>query len=1023
MDRRSCAQIVIAVIGIGVGGLAFVGSDMIPMAGGSPPASDTSVFPAPLDTPRLPETPDGSLVPFDVLARQATSARTIVTVGPFTSIQVNVNALQQNIIGDAANEPSIAVSPANPNQIVIAWRQFDTIANNFRQAGIGYSHDRGQTWTKFTLDPGQFRSDPVLGTNASGTFFLSSLSTTTTVEMWRSTDGGISWLMTGAHGGDKQWIAVDDRPSGLGAGHIYQIWNVQFSCCPPNDFTRSINGGVSFQAPVAVPTPSMKWGTLDTGADGTLYLAGSNLGQTGHLFTKSTNAKDPGVTPTFSAIQTINLGGRTVTGGINPAGLLGQVWIAVDGSTGPTANNVYIAGSVNAAGHPNPTNVRFIRSVDGGQTWSAPILVNNDPNSGAHHWFGTMSVAPNGRIDVIWNDTRNDPGNLMTEVFYSFSMDGGLSWSAGVPMTPAWHPGLGYPQQNKIGDYYHMVSDNGGADLAYAATYNGEQDVYYLRIPRDCNNNGIEDDCDIACGAPGTRCDVPGCGTIGDCNNNVIPDVCEPLDDCNNNLIPDICDIGSGTSDDCNNNQVPDECESAADCNGNLIPDICDLASGTSQDCNGNAIPDECDIASSISLDVNGNGVPDECEGACCTCTQCLDLDPLACSAASGTFSGLGILCGASGACTPSAPFNDACAQAIVLPSDPTVSGPFDNRCATLDGPASVACPSAQPFGTDLWYNYTAPCTGTVTASLCGATNFDSIMDVYGGGAVCPCPTTTAGLIICGDDNCGQGGGPSAVTFNVVAGMCYTIRVGGWSASTGTGVLNLSYNTVCTLTPETPLADPSGLNRCRFVSMSVPAAPLPANNNVAIRVTLASLHLVNPPYTGGPSVPFTGFEGQVRWVGPPSSYTESSAIPTPFFASHLQCTPHYQNWTTVGLLHVTGSAIVPSSNYVVQTVAASCMGNESGCSAVSGALQLRTTRWGDVALPFNPPDGSIQPDFSDVSAEVDKFKSVVGAPVKARALLASASINIGPDLDFTHIAACVDAFKGLPYPYTIDSCP
>ena len=33
--------------------------------------------------------------------------------------------------------------------------------------------------------------------------------------------------------------------------------------------------------------------------------------------------------------------------------------------------------------------------------------------------------------------------------------------------------------QSKLGDYYDMKSDNGGADVAYAATFNGEQDVYY----------------------------------------------------------------------------------------------------------------------------------------------------------------------------------------------------------------------------------------------------------------------------------------------------------------------------------------------------------------------------------------------------------------------------------------------------------------------------------------------------------------------------------------------------------------
>jgi hypothetical protein len=301
-------------------------------------------------------------------------------------------------------------------------------------------------------------------------------------------------------------------------------------------------------------------------------------------------------------------------------------------------------------------------------------------------------------------------------------------------------------------------------------------------------------------------------------------------------------------------------------------------------------------------------------------------------------------------------------------------------------------------------------------------------MDVYGGGAVCPCPTTMAGMLVCGDDTCGIGGGPAQVTFNVTAGMCYTIRVAGWSTETGTGVLNLSYNTACTVAPVTPVPDTGGIDKSRFISMVIPSNPIPANNNIAIRVTLSSLHHVNPPYTDGPSVPFTVFEGQVRWVGPPAQYVESTSNPTTFYASFLQCTPHYRDWNTLGTLHATGSAIVPISVYTVQTLAASCQGNESTCTSVSGTLQRRTTRWGDVMATFQDPAPPVtQPDFDDIGSLLDKFTSLPGAPIKARALLAGVNANgvidITLDVDFTHISECVNAFRGWAYPYTIATCP
>ena len=73
------------------------------------------------------------------------------------SAQVNVDSLGNNILGDAANEPSMMVDPNNPNHIAIGWRQFDNVASNFRQAGWAYSTNGGATWTfPGVLEPGVF---------------------------------------------------------------------------------------------------------------------------------------------------------------------------------------------------------------------------------------------------------------------------------------------------------------------------------------------------------------------------------------------------------------------------------------------------------------------------------------------------------------------------------------------------------------------------------------------------------------------------------------------------------------------------------------------------------------------------------------------------------------------------------------------------------------------------------------------------------------------------------------------------
>ena len=72
--------------------------------------------------------------------RIETSPRMISPFGVFTSFQANVDASGNNILGDAANEPAIAVDPTDSNKMTIGWRQFDTINSDFRQGGLGI-HD------------------------------------------------------------------------------------------------------------------------------------------------------------------------------------------------------------------------------------------------------------------------------------------------------------------------------------------------------------------------------------------------------------------------------------------------------------------------------------------------------------------------------------------------------------------------------------------------------------------------------------------------------------------------------------------------------------------------------------------------------------------------------------------------------------------------------------------------------------------------------------------------------------------
>jgi hypothetical protein len=442
--------------------------------------------------PRMTEPLEKYNMPPAYIYRLETSPRMVSPYGAFVSYQVNVDANGNNIVGDAANETSIAVDPTDLSKMAIGWRQFNSVTSDFRQGGWGYTTNGGTTWTfPGVLENNVFRSDPVLNSNETGTFFYLSLLQSFCDNIWRSLDFGQSWVRLqadgAAGGGDKEWFTID-KTNGIGHGFQYQIWSTA-ATCGGGLFSRSTDGGATWMNPISVPN-SPVWGTLDVAANGNLFIGGGNFGSQFYCI-RSINAQNGGVTPTFDQVTSVNLGGSVWFGApINPGGLAGQIFLAVDRSGGPTNNNIYMIATVLPTGASNGTDVMFSRSTDGGLTFSAPHRINDDPiNHNKWHWFGTLSVAPNGRIDSVWLDTRNAANNTDSQLFYSFSTDGGVTWAPNVAVSNSFNPFEGYPVQTKIGDYITIVSDNTGGNVAYSATFNfnptrgqHEEDVYYVRV-------------------------------------------------------------------------------------------------------------------------------------------------------------------------------------------------------------------------------------------------------------------------------------------------------------------------------------------------------------------------------------------------------------------------------------------------------------------------------------------------------------------------------------------------------------
>jgi hypothetical protein len=122
---------------------------------------------------------------------------------------------------------------------------------------------------------------------------------------------------------------------------------------------------------------------------------------------------------------------------------------------------------------------------------------------------------------------------------------------------------------------------------------------------------------------------------------------------------------------------------------------------------------------------------------------------------------------------------NDDCASATAISGTGTF--PFTNSIATssTQGQTEAACNfvGSTNISHDVWFNWTAPATGTAIVNLCAGTTIDSKVAVYPGAG---CPTSAA--IACNDDACLL---QSQLSFACLAGQVYALQLGCYPNSPG----------------------------------------------------------------------------------------------------------------------------------------------------------------------------------------------------------------------------------------------
>ena len=111
-------------------------------------------------------------------------------------------------------------------------------------------------------------------------------------------------------------------------------------------------------------------------------------------------------------------------------------------------------------------DIFYTESIDGGTTWSYPPLrVNDDTgtNDQTHPW---LDIKPNGTVDVVWYDKRNDPQDRNPEVFFAALLPGSTTFQPNLVISnqPILAPATGF----WIGDYIGVAVDEIYAHIAWA---------------------------------------------------------------------------------------------------------------------------------------------------------------------------------------------------------------------------------------------------------------------------------------------------------------------------------------------------------------------------------------------------------------------------------------------------------------------------------------------------------------------------------------------------------------------------